>query len=77
VSIKGIAKLSFEDGMRRLEEIINSLESGKVELENAVELYTEGIKLQEYCEVKLNNAKLKVEKIVKVAENITTEKIDT
>ena len=77
MSIKGIAKLSFEDGMRRLEEIINSLESGKVELENAVELYTEGIKLQEYCEVKLNNAKLKVEKIVKVAENITTEKIDT
>lgn len=77
MSIKGIAKLSFEDGMRRLEEIINSLESGKVELENAVELYNEGIKLQEYCEEKLNNAKLKVEKIVKVAENITTEKIDT
>jgi exodeoxyribonuclease VII small subunit len=77
VSIKSIAKLSFEDGMRRLEEIINSLESGKVELENAVELYNEGMKLQEYCEEKLNNAKLKVEKIVKVAENITTEKIDT
>ncbi len=77
MSVKGIAKLSFEDGMRRLEEIINSLESGKVELENAVELYNEGMKLQEYCEEKLNNAKLKVEKIVKVAENITTEKIDT
>ncbi len=77
MSIKSIAKLSFEDGMRRLEEIINSLESGKVELENAVELYNEGMKLQEYCEEKLNNAKLKVEKIVKVAENITTEKIDT
>lgn len=73
---KSLNKLSFEDAMKRLEEIINSLESGEVKLEDAIELYTEGIKLQEYCENKLNNAKLKVEKIVKNTEGIFKEKIN-
>ena len=71
------SKLSFEDAMKRLEKIINDLESGNVELENAIELYTEGIKLQEHCENKLNNAKLKVEKIVKNTEGVFTEEIST
>jgi exodeoxyribonuclease VII small subunit len=74
--MKTLIKLSFEDAMKRLEEIINNLEGGKVELESAIELYNEGTKLQEHCEDKLNNAKLKVEKIVRKAENITTEKMD-
>ena len=72
---KSPSKLSFEDGMKRLEEIINDLESGNVELEHAIELYTEGIKLQEHCENKLNNAKLRVEKIVKNTEGVFKEKI--
>lgn len=76
VMTKSLNKLSFEDAMKRLEEIINSLESGEVKLEDAIELYTEGIKLQEYCENKLNNAKLKVEKIVKNTEGIFKEKIN-
>ena len=72
---KTLSKLSFEDGMKRLEEIINDLESGNVELERTIELYTEGIKLQEHCENKLNNAKLRVEKIVKNTEGVFKEKI--
>ena len=74
---ENFSKLSFEDAMKRLEKIINDLESGNVELENAIELYTEGIKLQEHCENKLNNAKLKVEKIVKNTEGVFTEEIST
>ena len=72
---KSLSKLSFEDAMKRLEEIINNLESGNVKLEDAIELYTEGIKLQEYCENKLNNAKLKVEKVIKNTEGVFKEKI--
>ncbi len=74
---ENFSKLSFEDATKRLEKIINDLESGNVELENAIELYTEGIKLQEHCENKLNNAKLKVEKIVKNTEGVFTEEIST
>jgi exodeoxyribonuclease VII small subunit len=76
MSANNASKLTFEQSMRRLEEIIDNLESGNVELENAINLYTEGIKLQEHCKNKLENAKLKINKIVKDKDKIGTEKVD-
>ena len=55
MSANNVSKLTFEQSMRRLEEIIDNLESGNVELENAINLYTEGIKLQEHCKNKLEH----------------------
>jgi exodeoxyribonuclease VII small subunit len=71
-----ISKLTFEQSMQRLEEIINDLESGNVELENAISLYSEGIKLQQHCKDKLENAKLKITKIIKNKDKIETENIE-
>ena len=76
MSANNVSKLTFEQSMRRLEEIIDNLESGNVELENAINLYTEGIKLQEHCKNKLENAKLKINKIVKDKDKINTESVD-
>ncbi|MFK7760737.1 MAG: exodeoxyribonuclease VII small subunit [Candidatus Midichloriaceae bacterium] len=76
MSVNNVSKLTFEQSMKRLEEIIDNLESGNVELENAINLYTEGIKLQEHCKNKLENAKLKIEKIVKDKEGINTESVN-
>ena len=76
MSVNNVSKLTFEQSMKRLEEIINNLESGNVELENAINLYTEGIKLQEHCKNKLENAKLKIEKIVKDKDGINTESVN-
>ena len=76
MSVNNVSKLTFEQSMRRLEEIIDNLESGNVELENAINLYTEGIKLQEHCKNKLENAKLKINKIVKDKDKINTESVD-
>ena len=76
MSANNVSKLTFEQSMRRLEVIIDNLESGNVELENAINLYTEGIKLQEHCKNKLENAKLKIEKIVKDKDKISTKSVD-
>jgi len=76
MSVNNVSKLTFEQSMRRLEEIIDNLESGNVELENAINLYTEGIKLQEHCKNKLESAKLKIEKIVKDKDKISTKSVD-
>ncbi len=59
-----IAKLSFEEALARLEEIVRSLESGKVKLEEAVGAYETGAALKRHCEAKLAEAKAKVERIV-------------
>ena len=76
MSANNVSKLTFEQSIRRLEEIIDNLESGNVELENAINLYAEGIKLQEHCKNKLENAKLKIDKIVMDKDKISTKSVD-
>ncbi|QQS13273.1 MAG: exodeoxyribonuclease VII small subunit [Rhodospirillales bacterium] len=59
-----IAKMSFEDALRELEEIVGKLEGGKVKLDDAISAYSRGAALRAHCEAKLAEAKAKVEKIV-------------
>ena len=55
--------LSFEEALKELEEIVNSLERGDVSLEDAIEAYERGSILKNQCEKRLKEAKMKVEKI--------------
>ena len=55
--------LSFEEALKELEEIVNSLERGDVSLEDAIEAYERGSMLKNQCEQRLKEAKMKVEKI--------------
>jgi len=57
-------ELSFEEAMKRLEEIVNYLESGNISLEQALEAYSEGVKLSLYCNNKLEEAEGKIIKIM-------------
>lgn len=64
-------KLTFEDSLRRLEEISSILEGGEAGLDDTIKLYEEGIKLSEECYTKLNSAELKVNELKKeLRENI-------
>jgi len=58
-----VEKLSFEDALAQLENIVRDLEGGKIKLDDAVEAYEKAIALKKYCEEKLKEAKLKIEKI--------------
>ena len=71
-----INKLTFAQSIQRLEEIINNLESGNVELESAIDLYSEGMSLQEHCKGKLNNAKIKISQIVQNKNKIEKRDIE-
>lgn len=55
---------SFEDALKELEGIVSVLESGNVELDSAIDKYTEAMKLAKYCSEKLNTATEKVNKIL-------------
>ena len=57
--------ISFEQAVKELEEIVRKLESGQVNLETAIKDYERGNQLRKICEQKLNEAKLKVENIIK------------
>ena len=56
--------LIFEESLEKLESIVHELESGGVELEKAIDKYTEAMKLVKVCSEKLNSATEKVNKIL-------------
>ena len=60
---KDIAKMSFEDALDELKDIVATLESGDGKLDAAIASYERGAKLKQYCEKKLKEAQVKIDKI--------------
>lgn len=58
-----LAALSFEDALKRLEAIVQRLESGEASLEDSIQLYTDGQDLKKHCETKLQSASMRIEAI--------------
>lgn len=58
----------FESAMKRLEEIVKILERGELPLASLLEMYEEGVKLQNFCQEKLDEAERKVEILVRTSE---------
>ncbi len=55
---------TFEEALKELEVIVKELESGNVELDKAIEKYTEAMKLAKFASMKIENATEKVNKII-------------
>ncbi len=62
---KKISKMSFEDAMTRLEEIVEILSSQKINLDSMIDLHEEGSALKEHCAKRLEEAKMKIEVVGK------------
>ena len=56
-------ELTFEEAMQQLENIVRELETGRTKLDDAVAAYTKAVNLKKFCEQKLKDAQLKIEKI--------------
>ena len=55
----------FEHSLKRLEEIVESLEGGTVPLEDALNLYEEGVKISKECLDKLTQAETRLKYLMK------------
>lgn len=60
-----VAKMDFESAVVRLEEIVETLSSEKINLDSMVDLYEEGMALKDHCSKRLEEAKMKIETITK------------
>ncbi|MDO4743366.1 MAG: exodeoxyribonuclease VII small subunit [bacterium] len=56
-------KQSFEDMLRRLEEIVQLLNNGGCPIDDALKLYEEGMKLSVLCDKKLKSARQSITKL--------------
>lgn len=54
----------FEEKLNNLEKMVNELESGDVDLDDAINKYTKAMKLAKECSDKLKNAEESVNKIL-------------
>jgi len=63
----------FEKSLKRLERIVQELEDGNFSLDEALKKYEEGIGLAKGCSKMLQEAKTKVEKLVKKEGSLITE----
>ncbi|WP_342226566.1 exodeoxyribonuclease VII small subunit [Rickettsia endosymbiont of Urophora cardui] len=69
--------ISFEEALSELEEIVKKIDNGQETLEAAVNSFERGILLKNHCEKKLKEARLKIEKITKLADStITLEEVE-
>ena len=69
-----IKELKFEDGLKKLEELVNQLDDGSLSLEESISYYEIGVKLKSHCEKLLKTAELKILK-VSDKEKIVTEEL--
>ena len=69
-----IKELKFEDGLKKLEELVNRLDEGSLSLEESISYYEMGVKLKSHCEKLLKTAELKILK-VSDKEKIMTEEL--
>lgn len=60
-----IEKLDFENTLKDLEEIIQQLEKGELNLEESIQKYEEGMKLVKNCNDFLENAEKRITKLIK------------
>jgi exodeoxyribonuclease VII small subunit len=57
-------KVSFEEAMNKLEQIVDKLEEGDVPLEAAIAFYKEGMELSKLCHDKQKNVEEQLTQII-------------
>ncbi|MEZ5934683.1 MAG: exodeoxyribonuclease VII small subunit [Alphaproteobacteria bacterium] len=58
-----ITAMTFEQALGELEQIVQDLERGQLDLDAAIKAYERGTQLRAHCDGKLKEAQLRVDKI--------------
>lgn len=63
-------KKTYEEAVKRLEEIVNKLESGSESLDESMALFEEGARLSAHCYKKLDSAQQRITELAKLSEDV-------
>lgn len=63
-------RFDFEAAMKELETIVKQLETGNQNLDDSLKLFERGVELARQCKLRLDEAELKVSKLVKDKEGL-------
>ena len=63
IMVKTDKNFTFEENLKKLEDIVDQLESGEIDIEKSVALYEKGMLLKNNCEARLKKVELQIKKI--------------
>jgi exodeoxyribonuclease VII small subunit len=69
-------KLSFEQALQRLEQVVRELETGELSLDKALALFQEGVALARQCGLQLDQAEARIEKLLEQNGEVVTTPLD-
>ena len=69
-----MSKTTFEQSMKKLEQIVQELESEDLPLEEAMQKFEEGIKLSRLCSEKLDETEKKITLLLQDQKGNVSEK---
>jgi exodeoxyribonuclease VII small subunit len=65
-----ISKLSFEEAIKNLTEIVSKIEQGEIPLQDSLQQYERGMTLIKHCRSILQKAEKRIEKISEASEEV-------
>ena len=69
-----MSKQTFEKAMKKLEQIVQEMESGNLPLEKSIKKFEEGVQLSKFCSAKLDETEKKVTILMQDSEGNLSEK---
>jgi exodeoxyribonuclease VII small subunit len=69
-----MAKKTFENSMKQLEQIVSQLESGDLPLEAALKKFEEGMELSRFCSRKLEETERRITQLMRSGSGEVLEK---
>ena len=68
-----VEKMSFEDSIKALEDLVKELEAGGIDLDRSIEIYEKAVILRNHCRTILDESERSIEKIMESSGAIKTE----
>jgi len=68
-------EMTFEESLKTLEQLVNELENGNLDLDKALEIYEKAILLRDRCKKILDECDRKVQKLIETSEGTRKEDI--
>ena len=70
---KEIENLSYEEALRRLEDVVNKLETADVSLDKSLELFQQGVILSRACTARLDAIERKITQLIENPDGTVSE----
>jgi exodeoxyribonuclease VII small subunit len=73
--MKEVSEMTFEESLKALEELVDMLENGGLDLDKSLDIYEKAVKLRDHCRNILEKSEKRVQKIMETSEGIRKEDI--